>query len=787
MKRAQGLIVALLLCAGPLQAQEPGDKIFVKADSAELKVGKKVVGSVARGQSLEVLRTNGDWIWVKHQVGQRVVNGWVHRNQIQTSPLPAARPAPTATGKTATTAGAGSGGTLRIGTKTHALKHVLAYRTRFMEDDPNLFTVVLATAKPISATDLRKLRESLEKKGDDSGLHVWDAQLKLVFDPDGGLMQFHGWADNVSLNGGSDVEAVIENKAGNVRGKAVVTEAKKLFDLTYQFNIAFDVKLTSFNVAGSTPAAVANSNNTPSRAAQGTGVTPKPERRKFSAQAMHLPFPPDARELEFDATFKDVEFVSASPLASLADFYRQYMTAREWEEDKKEASMEDDEIELTFAHGESKVVVELTKNSDGEVDVDLDCEELTWEGIHNPVGLVAAGVPQPRALLFLQKDVPRPEGANSLEFEDDQCQFKSALAAKEAANYYMAELQRRGWKASRSRPFLTDNLCKLQYKQGPGTLNITIFRNPSPAGSRITIGYENESPVAVVPPLGTIASVASPSASSAGATKPSPQPQAAPFDFSTTKGSATVTFGGKKYVFKNAVAFQTKAYGDDRVVVKFSNRPIPFDKMQKRINTDEDFSFHDLYEYSSPDTFGLFLYKGGMPLSFSVSGTGIGGHQSDYGVHDAEVKDGRIAGTFKMTQSEEILSRQFQFAATVDAPILRPSSWPALESLPLHNEKLVDQGGVLLPDNATDMEASGTKDRPKATATVPMTLPQVMALYREDLEEANWQEDEEARVSTIGKYTIVFHRGGKTLKVTLVRDDPQTQLTVSLDSADKAK
>ena len=43
----------------------------------------------------------------------------------------------------------------------------------------------------------------------------------------------------------------------------------------------------------------------------------------FSAQAEALPFPPDAREVEFDATFDGIEFESGSSLAALADFYRQ--------------------------------------------------------------------------------------------------------------------------------------------------------------------------------------------------------------------------------------------------------------------------------------------------------------------------------------------------------------------------------------------------------------------------------------------------------------------------------
>ena len=39
---------------------------------------------------------------------------------------------------------------------------------------------------------------------------------------------------------------------------------------------------------------------------------------------------------------------------------------------------------------------------------------------------------------------------------------------------------------------------------------------------------------------------------------------------------------------------------------------------------------------------------------------------------------------------------------------------------------------------------------------------------------AAWAEDDDVRRSSIDEFTLVFRRGGKSLSVTLVRDDPQT-------------
>ena len=331
-----------------------------------------------------------------------------------------------------------------------------------------------------------------------------------------------------------------------------------------------------------------------------------------SAEAIHLPFPPDARKLEFDATFEDIEFVSGSSLESLADFYRAQMSARGWEEDSSGASNSEVEVGMTFKHGAAEVVVEMAKNSDGEVDVALDCEELTWQGVNDPAALAAIGVPQPRRVFFLQTDAPRPDGFFELEFDDDACEFKSKLAPEDAANFFIRELQRRRWKPGESRPFLTDNLCTLEYCAGRCDAGHYDLSQPKPGWQPDQDRLRNETPEPAIPPLGAIVRVRpSPEA----ATDPSPAPSAspataAPVDFSTTKGSATVTYGGKKQIFQHAVAYQSPVYGDDRVMVLFSNRTIPFEKLQQSLNTDEDFSFSDLYRYSSPDTFSLFCTRG---------------------------------------------------------------------------------------------------------------------------------------------------------------------------------
>ena len=101
-----------------------------------------------------------------------------------------------------------------IGKTEYILKNIIAYKSKVFDDDPNLFTVVLATEMPVPQSSLNNLKQSLEKDGTDTGFHFFTPHVKLTFDPDGGLMFFNGWADNKSLNGGSGVDAEIGENNG---------------------------------------------------------------------------------------------------------------------------------------------------------------------------------------------------------------------------------------------------------------------------------------------------------------------------------------------------------------------------------------------------------------------------------------------------------------------------------------------------------------------------------------------------------------------------------------------
>jgi len=322
---------------------------------------------------------------------------------------------------------------------------------------------------------------------------------------------------------------------------------------------------------------------------------------EFSAYAKALPFPPDARELEFDATFDDITFTSRSSLASLAAFYRKEMAKRGWQEDASAAVVEDDSIELTFKHGGAGVEIELDQWSDEAVEVSMDCEGLEFAGTDDPAGLVALGIPQPRAYLFLQKELLLPKDVRDLEYEGDGCTFKSAMKLQAAFDHFGKQIKAKGYKESR-RPIIKDSRRYTEFERGPVTLSVNVFTHE--IGSRIVLGYEDEREEASLPPLPKVASA--PTKTPAGG---SDDPQAdRPAQTSKTainvagnKGTATVLHGSKKYVFKHVASFRTKDDGSNTTNVVFSSRPIPFGRIQKTIAAKDDFSFGDLYEFYLPN------------------------------------------------------------------------------------------------------------------------------------------------------------------------------------------
>jgi hypothetical protein len=460
---------------------------------------------------------------------------------------------------------------------------------------------------------------------------------------------------------------------------------------------------------------------------------------EFSAEAVALPFPPDARKLVFVAWAGDIKYYSRSPLKSLAAFYLKEMAIRGWEHDESAVEIDKDSIELTFKNGKVKVELDFRQGSK-DVSVRLDCKGLKFTGIDAPSKLVAAGIPVSRAALFLEKAIPLPTGAQGLRYDGDGCQLKSSLKLRESFDYFSKLVVAKGFRESR-RPIITETRRYTKFKKGSVELSVNIFKDK--VGSRIILRYDDQRKETLVPPLAAVVSLPIKNPGTADepkASEPAIAPIAKkPINVLSNKGSTVVNYGDKKYAFPNVVCFQTKDRGDYATMVVFSAKPIPVNKLQLLVSKEDDPSFHELYELSSPEHLILQLGKY-RSLTFSASGVGIGGHSIKTAVGEMKVKAGRVQGTLKMPP-KKILSRQFSFTATIDAAILTPNTRVAGPSDPVERSghPALGDSPVPMPKGAEDISRTGSNFRKTYSAAVAMPLADVASFYRKELAAKGWK------------------------------------------------
>ncbi|MEM9354495.1 MAG: hypothetical protein AAGA92_15930, partial [Planctomycetota bacterium] len=484
-------------------------------------------------------------------------------------------------------------------------------------------------------------------------------------------------------------------------------------------------------------------------------AAPAARAAEFDNKATSLPFPPDAEKIEFTDWTGGIEYQSRSPLKSLAAFYLKEMTDRGWGLDPDDMEIDDETIELVFSQGEASVEAEFSQES-GYVEVELDCDELDFSNVYDPASLAAAGLPVPPAVLFFQQKVPLPEGAQKVSYETDGCTFKCTLQLEEAYAHLTKAVASLGFRESR-RPIISSGRNYTEFKKGPVEVSINVFSDP--VGSRVIL--EHESPVAAkrAAPLPPVASLTDflPKDSSGGSAAAeaaatltrhpsSPESQAAavaarrPADVTRNSGSATFQYGDRPYTFRHAAAFKNKGSADYATHMVFSNKPIPAGRLQEKLYTEEDFAFHQLYEWDGPET--LIVTVGDYhSFGFSVSGVGIGRGVAEH-VSTIEEKNGRIAGTFEM-KPEEVLSRQCSFTAKINAVILTPETHIATGyEAPVETtaDPMLANSPIPWPADAEDVSSTGSNYRKVHAALTNLPIDEAADHFRQALPEKGWIE-----------------------------------------------
>lgn len=173
---------------------------------------------------------------------------------------------------------------------------------------------------------------------------------------------------------------------------------------------------------------------------------------EFSDEAIALPFPPDAKELEFVAWAGDIKYTSQSPIKSLAAFYLKEMVARGWEHDESAAKVEPESIDLKFKHGKSEVKAQFGsgRRKCGSVWTARRCSSTASTIRRNLRRAFPRG-----AALFVQKELPLPTGAVNVQFTGEGCTLKSPLALQEAFDHFTKLAVSKGFRESRKPIIMT--------------------------------------------------------------------------------------------------------------------------------------------------------------------------------------------------------------------------------------------------------------------------------------------------------------------------------------------
>ena len=260
-------------------------------------------------------------------------------------------------------------------------------------------------------------------------------------------------------------------------------------------------------------------------------------------------------------------------------------------------------------------------------------------------------------------------------------------------------------------------------------MSVNIFTDA--VGSRIILTYESDLKEPKVPPLpDTGPPLAGLAANSTDAESPAAPVEQTTIDVSHDSGTATVTIGAKKYVFKHATAYRTKQDAD-RTRIVFSDRAFPLAKLQNLLAKEDNVDIGDVFPLDFPEYISISLddYFG---FSFSAGGMGIG-NSIENPINDIKEENGRVRGTLKMREPQEVFDEAFRIEATIDAAVLTPHTKlggaAATPQVAARKSPFGDDD-VLLPEGTGNIQGEGSQlfqDDPRRSRSARTSSRQVLS------------------------------------------------------------
>jgi hypothetical protein len=190
-----------------------------------------------------------------------------------------------------------------------------------------------------------------------------------------------------------------------------------------------------------------------------------------------LPLPADAQEVSYNADFKRINFSSPSEIKSLAEFYRQRLSARGWREERLLSVLEKSGAVLRFKQGEASATINISKGSaDQGFEVTINTNCVMW------ANSVANRVLTAEAL-------PIPANVQEVSYNADfkQISFSSPWNTGALVGFYRRGLAVQGWQEARLFSVVQKSGAVLRFKQGEASLSVNISKNSSDQETEVTM------------------------------------------------------------------------------------------------------------------------------------------------------------------------------------------------------------------------------------------------------------------------------------------------------------
>lgn len=147
------------------------------------------------------------------------------------------KPAVKASTKAMATGKESSVGTLKVGDKTYTLKNIVAYEIDYYGD--RMIRIYLSE-KP---ANMAKLKASLLHKNNDDEFNEFQPQIRLNVTPEGTIVGYDLWADNLSVSGNGSLEGTADLNDGRIVGNAKLNEEGEAGDRKYHFEFKFEANI----------------------------------------------------------------------------------------------------------------------------------------------------------------------------------------------------------------------------------------------------------------------------------------------------------------------------------------------------------------------------------------------------------------------------------------------------------------------------------------------------------------------------------------------------------------